>query len=105
MSAYEHIKVEKQDGVAILTLNRPEVLNAMNNRLSTELHDAVNRMVQDDDVGCIAGAYQQRIGVGTHRIETPVGVISVQLKGLNEVTIENVPSYRYREGVQIEFVP
>jgi enoyl-CoA hydratase len=53
MGAYEHILVETQDGVAILTLNRPEVLNAMNNRLSAELHDAVQKMAADDGIGCI----------------------------------------------------
>ena len=50
---YEHIRVEKTEGVAILTMNRPEHLNAMNHRLSTELHDALTRAVADDDVGCI----------------------------------------------------
>jgi enoyl-CoA hydratase len=52
-SPYEHILVEKTEGVAILTMNRPEQLNAMNYRLSTELHDAVTRAVADDEVGCI----------------------------------------------------
>jgi enoyl-CoA hydratase/carnithine racemase len=51
--AYEYILVEKTDGVAILTLNRPEKLNAMNNQLTTELHDAVQHMSEDDDIGCI----------------------------------------------------
>src|SRR5688572_11394408 len=50
---YEHILVEKTAGVAILTMNRPEHLNAMNHRLSTELHDAVVKMNADDEVGCI----------------------------------------------------
>ena len=50
---YEHILVEVTDGVAILTMNRPEQLNAMNGRLSTELHDAVTRAAADDDIGCI----------------------------------------------------
>ena len=50
---YEHILVEKKDGVAILTMNRPEQLNAMNERLSLELHDAVTQAVDDDEVGCI----------------------------------------------------
>ena len=50
---YEHILVEKTAGVAILTMNRPEQLNAMNHRLSTELHDAVLQMNADDEVGCI----------------------------------------------------
>lgn len=53
MTDYEHILVEKEDGVAILTLNRPEVLNAMNNKLSLELYDAARRMAEDEEVGCI----------------------------------------------------
>jgi len=49
----DYILVEKSQGVAILTMNRPEQLNAMNNQLSTELHEAVTRMSADDEVGCI----------------------------------------------------
>ena len=50
---YEHILVEKENGVAILTLNRPEHLNAMNRQLSLELHDAVQQMDADPAIGCI----------------------------------------------------
>ena len=50
---YEHILAERENGVAILTLNRPEVLNAMNHQLNYELHDAVAQANADDDVGCI----------------------------------------------------
>jgi 4-hydroxyproline epimerase len=46
-------------------------------------------------------AHMQRIGPGTHRIETPVGIVSVDLKSRNEVTIENVASYRFRESVTV----
>jgi enoyl-CoA hydratase/carnithine racemase len=49
----DYVLVEKTDGVAILTLNRPEQLNAMNHQLNAELHDAVTRACEDDDVGCI----------------------------------------------------
>lgn len=49
----DYVLVEKTQGVAILTLNRPERLNAMNYQLSAELHDAVTRMSADDEVGCI----------------------------------------------------
>ena len=49
----EYILVEKSQGVAILTLNRPEQLNAMNNQLSTELHEAVMEASGDAEVGCI----------------------------------------------------
>lgn len=47
------VLVEKADGVAILTMNRPAQLNAMNHELSTELHEAVTRMAADPEVGCI----------------------------------------------------
>ncbi len=51
--AYEHILVEVEDGVAILTLNRPEKLNAMNRKLGQELHHAVKQAEADDAIGCI----------------------------------------------------
>src|SRR5438874_10105701 len=50
---YEHILVEVEDGVGIATLNRPDKLNAMNRRLSSELHDAVKRFEADDAVACV----------------------------------------------------
>jgi enoyl-CoA hydratase len=34
---YQHLLVEKQDGIALLTMNRPEVYNATNGRLHYEL--------------------------------------------------------------------
>ena len=50
---YEHILVDVEDGVAILTLNRPKQLNAMNRQLGVELHDAVKKAEADDAIGCI----------------------------------------------------
>ena len=49
----EYVVVEKTQGVAILTMNRPAQLNAMNQQLSAELHEAVTAMTADDEVGCI----------------------------------------------------
>jgi 4-hydroxyproline epimerase len=43
-----------------------------------------------------------RIGPGTHRLETPVGVVSFDYAGGNTVTIENVPSYRHAALVTID---
>jgi enoyl-CoA hydratase/carnithine racemase len=60
------VLVEKSQGVAILTLNRPEQLNAMNAQLSADLHEAVTRMSADDDVGCIVitGAGKRAFSAG-----------------------------------------
>lgn len=63
---FECILVEKTDGVAILTMNRPEQLNAMSYQLSTELHEAVTRMGADEEVGCvvITGAGKRAFSAG-----------------------------------------
>jgi enoyl-CoA hydratase len=50
---YQHILLDTEDGVGIITLNRPEKLNAMNRQLSGELHHAVKRLEADDVIGCI----------------------------------------------------
>jgi enoyl-CoA hydratase/carnithine racemase len=49
----DFILVEKTQGVGIVTLNRPRQLNAMNDQLSAELHEAVLALSADDEVGCI----------------------------------------------------
>src|SRR5467141_2430801 len=62
----DHVLVEKTEGVAIITMNRPEQLNAMNQRLSAELHEAVTRLSADDEVGCIVitGAGKKAFSAG-----------------------------------------
>ncbi len=43
-----------------------------------------------------------RIGPGRHRLETPVGIATVEFDGENTVAVENVPSHRSAAGVAIE---
>jgi 4-hydroxyproline epimerase len=43
-----------------------------------------------------------KLEIGTHRIETPVGIVSVQLDQGNTVSVQNVPSYRSRAGVSVD---
>ena len=63
---YEHILVEKTAGVAILTMNRPEQLNAMNQQLTAELHEAVVEANADESIGCIVvtGAGRRAFSAG-----------------------------------------
>jgi 4-hydroxyproline epimerase len=50
----------------------------------------------------VALGHLGRAGPGRHRLETPVGVVPFEYDGGNTVTLENVPSYRYRAGVAVE---
>jgi 4-hydroxyproline epimerase len=46
-------------------------------------------------------AYLDRIGTGRSMLETPVGVVTVDLVDANTVTVENVTSYRHRKDVTV----
>ena len=47
-------------------------------------------------------SYLERIGPGTHLIETPVGNVSVRLGADGQVTVTNVASYRYLADVVVD---
>ncbi len=51
--AYDTIKTEKRGAVALITLNRPDALNALNAQLVDELIDAVQGFDADDAIGCM----------------------------------------------------
>ena len=54
-------------------------------------------------IGVVAAlAYQERIVVGEHRFETPVGVVSATLHEDRRVSISNVESFRWRKDVEVE---
>jgi proline racemase/4-hydroxyproline epimerase len=42
------------------------------------------------------------IGIGTHKIETPVGIIVVELSDANTVTVTNIESRRVHKSVSVE---
>jgi 4-hydroxyproline epimerase len=46
-------------------------------------------------------AYLGRIKPGRHRIETPVGLVEVELHDQYGSTVRNVPCYRYRHAVSV----
>jgi 2-(1,2-epoxy-1,2-dihydrophenyl)acetyl-CoA isomerase len=47
---YEQLLYEVNDGIATITLNRPEAYNALNDQLARELHDAVIVSSEDEAV-------------------------------------------------------
>ena len=58
MTDYEFIRYEQRDHVATVTLNRPEVLNAIHPPMAEELADAWERIRDDDSVwvGVLTGS-------------------------------------------------
>ena len=48
---YENIKSTTQDRVGIVTLDRPDALNALSNDLMRELADALTEFETNDEIG------------------------------------------------------
>lgn len=54
-------------------------------------------------IGLVATlAHLGRIGPGSHRIETPVGIVTATLHPDGRVSVQNVPSYRKAKAVAVE---
>ena len=51
--AYEAIIYEIEDHIALITLNRPDALNALNEQLISELMDALKSAENDEKVRCV----------------------------------------------------
>ena len=51
--AYETIIVEVEDHICVVTLNRPDALNALNDALLGELADALEEAQKNVKVRCI----------------------------------------------------
>jgi naphthoate synthase len=64
--AYQDILYEKRDGMATITINRPEVLNAFREQTVDELIDAFVDAWDDNDVGVVilTGAGRRAFSVG-----------------------------------------
>lgn len=51
--SYQYIIVEKKGRIGVITLNRPEVLNALGAALTTELRQAVEAFDADNEINCL----------------------------------------------------
>jgi enoyl-CoA hydratase/carnithine racemase len=72
MPDFETLGYEEIDGVAWVTLNRPEVLNAFNLQMQHELRSLWRGLRVNDDVRCVVltGAGEKAFCVGIDRQET-----------------------------------
>jgi enoyl-CoA hydratase len=48
--SFENILLEKEDGIATITFNRPDALNALNNQTRAEFYSAMKDVAADDDI-------------------------------------------------------
>lgn len=51
--SFETLLVEVRDRVGLITLNRPQALNALNTQVLDELNQALDQFEKDPDIGCM----------------------------------------------------
>jgi enoyl-CoA hydratase/carnithine racemase len=78
--AYEFIRAERRDGVAVITLNRPDKLNALSFALMSELDNALSEYESDDAIGAVVltGAGDRAFSAGAD-IHEMAGLDSAEL--------------------------
>ena len=104
------------DHVRRFTMNEPRGFDALVGALLVPPVDetAVAGIVFFNNVGflgmcghgtigvAVTLAHLGRIGLGTHRFETPVGTVEVTLETKNRVSVENVPARVHLSDVAVE---
>lgn len=114
---YEHIIYQKKNGVVIITLNRPEVLNARNVKMRKELMGACQEIEEDKEarVVVITGAGNKAFSVGLdlkERSQTRVSPVEARrlrpqdsdaaaIAGLSKPTIAAINGFALGGGCEI----
>jgi len=84
MAEYEHILVEQRDGIAVVRLNRPKVLNALSTPLMAELVNALEALDVDNTVRCIVLTGNERAFAAGADIGEMADVSAVEMLKRNQ---------------------
>lgn len=107
---------DEHDRFRSAVVNEPRGSDVLVGALLCEPHDrsCVAGTIFFNNVGYLGGCghgtiglvatlrHLGRIDVGSHRIETPVGVVTATLAADGSVALENVPSWRQAKGVRVD---
>jgi enoyl-CoA hydratase len=76
---FTQLKVTKELPIAIIKLNRPEAMNALNSKMVSELVDALTELEKDDEVRCLIITGDERAFSAGADIKEMVGLSTVDL--------------------------
>jgi enoyl-CoA hydratase/carnithine racemase len=112
--AYETLLVEVRDGLGIITVNRPDVRNAMNSQVTVDLRVALDELREDDGVGVVvftgAGeeAFVAGADIGELRERTMLDGLAAktqrlydEIEGFEKPTIAAVNGYALGGGCEL----
>lgn len=113
MADYQHILVERQEHIGIVTLNRPKELNALNFQLVSELAQALEAFDRDESIRCIVltGAGEKAFAAGADIKEmsdkSPVDMMMggfeawLRIRHIHKPMIAAVGGYAFGGGCEL----
>jgi enoyl-CoA hydratase len=112
--AYETLLLRTQDGIGVITVNRPDVRNAMNRQVMEELRDVLDRFREDAEVRAVvftgAGekAFVAGADIGELRGRTMLDGLAAkmqrlydEIESLEKPTIAAVNGYAFGGGCEL----
>jgi enoyl-CoA hydratase len=89
---FEFLKIEKEQGVAVLTLNRPTTLNSWNQKMRDELRELILALVADDGLRVLIITGEGRAFSAGEDVRGMQGLSEIGTKGFRRVArdIHNV---------------
>lgn len=107
---------ERFDGIRSAIVNEPRGSDVLVGALLVPPHEpgCVAGVIFFNNVGvlgmcghgtiglAVTLAHMGRIGPGRYKLDTPVGVVGFEHHGGARVSVENVPSYRFRKDVELD---
>ena len=97
--AYQTIILETDGPVGIVTLNRPEALNAFSDELMNELTDALKKLDADEDIGAIVITGSEKAFAAGADIKEMANVTYMQAYNENFITRNWEETTRVRKPV------
>jgi enoyl-CoA hydratase len=111
---YETLLVEVRDGLVIITVNRPDVRNAMNSQVTVDLRVALDELREDDGVGVVVftgvgeEAFVAGADIGELRERTMLDGLAAttqrlydEIEGFEKPTIAAVNGYALGGGCEL----
>ncbi len=111
--AYEYILVHREEPIAVVQLNRPKQLNALNSRVMTEITDALMELDRDAAIRCIVVTGDERAFAAGADIKDMAGATAVEmlernwiaywdrLKKVTKPVIAAVSGYAFGGGCEL----